>query len=89
MAKRKIPKGQLGDWADEFPEDVQEAADAYDRDYTSKTKATGKLNTAKDVLIDVMKANSLSRVRIRNGEKWLVVSATDKVTYTKPEETGD
>jgi len=87
MAKKKAtPKGQLGDWLEEVPEAVQEAADAYDKAHTAKSKADGKLNTAKERLIDTMKEHGTPRVRVRNGAKTLVLGATDKVTYEKPAE---
>lgn len=87
MAKKKaIPKGQLGDWGDEVPEDVQDAADAYDKAHTSKSKATAKLNSARDNLVENMRAGSIRRVRIRNGEKCLVVDSTDRIKYEKPGE---
>lgn len=87
MAKKKpVPAGQLGDWQEEIPEEVQRFADAYDAAHTAKSKASAKLNTAKDSLIESMKANGCSRVRIRNGEKFLELGATDKVSYKKPKE---
>lgn len=85
MAKRK-PKGQLGDWLDEVPEAVQDAADEYDKAHSAKTKAQGKLNTAKDTLIEKMREAGVKKVRIRNGEKILKLSEMDKITYAKPEE---
>lgn len=89
MAKRApkdVPVGQLGDWGDKYPEAVQTAADDYDKAHTAKGKAQGKLNTAKDNLIDRMKEHGVKRVRIRNGEKFLVVDSTDKIKYEKPAE---
>lgn len=87
MAKKKAPpKGQLGDWLDKIPAAVQTAADDYDKAHTTKSKAQGKLNTAKENLIAAMRANGVKKVRIRNGDKFLVVSAVDKVNYQKPEE---
>lgn len=87
MAKKKpTPKGQLGDWLEEVPEAVQEAADAYDKAHTAKSKASGKLNTAKESLIEKAKAHGCKRVPVRNGAKFLVISATDKVTYDTPKE---
>lgn len=89
MAKKRAkaaPVGQLGDWLEEIPEEVQKCADAYDSAHTAKSKAQGKLNTAKDSLIESMKANNCSRVRIRNGETFLELGATDKVSYKKPKE---
>ncbi len=85
MAKKK-PAGQLGDWLEDIPDEVQKAADAYDAAHTAKSKAAGKLNTAKDSLIESMKANDVRRVRIRNGEKFLVIDTKDGVKYEKPKE---
>jgi len=85
-AAKKTPKGQLGDWLDKVPEAVQEAADDYDKAHTAKSKAQGKLNTAKENLIAAMRAHGVRKVRIRNGDKFLVVSAVDKLTYEKPED---
>jgi hypothetical protein len=51
MAKKSAPKGQLGDWLEEVPEVVQNAADEFDKAHVAKGKASGKLNTAKEVLI--------------------------------------
>jgi hypothetical protein len=88
MAKKAkaIPAGQLGDWQDEIPEEVQKCADAYDSAHTAKSKAQAKLNTAKDSLIESMKANNCPRVRIRSGEKFLVLDVKDGVRYEKPKE---
>lgn len=86
MAKKLIPAGQLGDWQEEIPDEVQKAADAYDAAHTAKSKAYAKLNTAKDSLVESMKEHGVQRVRIRNGEKFLELGATDKVSYKKPKE---
>ena len=86
MAKKKPPAGQLGDWQDDVPEVVQSAADEYDKAHTAKNKSQGKLNTAKEVLIEKMLAHECKRVRIRNGEKILKLSEMDKITYEKPAE---
>lgn len=40
--KKKVPKGQLGDWLDEVPEDVQDASDNYVKAHTVKTIARGE-----------------------------------------------
>lgn len=88
MAKKRaaVPAGQLGDWQEEIPKRVQECADAYDAAHTAKGKASAKLNTAKDTLIEAMKENDIRRVRIRNGEKFLVLDVKDGVRYEKPKE---
>jgi len=83
MAKRQ-PKNQLGDWLEEVPDAVQDAADAYDKAHTAKSKADGKLNTAKERVIEQMKDHNCPRVRVRNGAKILVLASTDKVKYEKP-----
>lgn len=87
MAKRSI-NGQksLGDFADKYPEAVQTAADEYDKSHSAKSKAQGKLNTAKDNLVSAMKEHNCPRVRIRNGEKFLVIDSTDRIKYEKPAE---
>ena len=79
MAKKAVAKkGQLGDWLDEVPDAVQDAADEYDKAHTTaKSNAQGKLNTAKENLIENMRLHGIKKVRIRNGEKFLVVSARD------------
>lgn len=87
MAKnRVVPAGQLGDWQDEIPDEVQKCADAYDAAHTSKSKASANLTTAKDSLIESMKEHGVNRVRIRNGEKYLVLDIKDGVRYEKPKE---
>lgn len=86
-AAKKAPTGQLGDWLDKVPAAVQAAADDYDKAHTTKSKAQGKLNTAKENLIASMRANGVTKVRIRNGDKILVVNAMDKISYAKPDES--
>jgi hypothetical protein len=85
-AKQEAPTGQLGDWLEEIPPEVQKCADAYDAAHTAKSKAQAKLNTAKESLIDSMKEHGCKKVRIRNGEKFLELGATDKIAYKKPSE---
>lgn len=89
MAKKPPKNGEqqeLADWSDKYPEAVQEAADDYDKAHTAKSKAQAKLNTAKDVLVDKMQEHQIQRVRIRNGEKFLVIDSTDRIKYEKPAE---
>lgn len=84
--KAASKQGQLGDWLDKVPKHIQDAADEYDAAHRAKTKAQGKLNTAKEKLIEKMKKYKVPKVRVRNGEKWLRIDATDKVIYEKPQE---
>lgn len=85
-AQSEAPDGQLGDWLEKIPKRVQECADAYDAAHTAKGKASAKLNSAKDTLIEAMKEHEIQRVRIRNGEKFLVLDVKDGVRYEKPKE---
>ena len=88
MAKKKkqsSPKGQLGDWLEEVPEDVQDAADSYDKSHSAKSKADGKMNTARDALVDLMNKNKVLKVSIRNGAKKLVLTVNEKISYEKPD----
>lgn len=86
MAKKKPAKGQLGDWLDEIPEDVQAAADAYDKAHTDAQKAKAKFNTARETVITKMKDKKVNRVPIRNGEKFLVYRKKDGVVIKKPQD---
>lgn len=85
MAKKK-PRGQLGDWTDTIPEDVQEAADAYDSAHKAAQNAKAKFNSARDRVIEKMREKKIKRVPIRNGEKFLVYRAKDGVVIKKPQE---
>lgn len=91
MAKRSAKNGDglLGDWLDDVPEAVQEAADAYDKAHAAKTRADGKCNTAKENVIAAMKEHNVPKCRIRNGEKVLELSSMDKVRIRKPEASTD
>lgn len=80
----KAPKGQLGDWLDEIPDEVAEAAEAYDAAHTAAQKAKGELNTAKDNLIEKMVETGCKRCPIRNGEKYLELQEREAVKYAKP-----
>ena len=82
--KKKTQKGQLGDWLEEVPEDVQDAADAFDKSHSAKSKADGKMNTARDTLVDLMNKNKVTKVSIRNGAKNLVLKVNEKISYEKP-----
>lgn len=85
-ATKKPPKGQLGDWLDDIPESVAEAAEVYDRTHTAAQKAKGKLNAAKENLIAAMVETGCKRCPIRNGEKFLELEETEKVKFAKPRE---
>ena len=56
----------------------------YDKAHLARSKAAGKLNSAKDRLIEIAKKHKVNKVPIRNGAKDLVLDITDKITYEKP-----
>lgn len=74
------------EWVDQVPEAVQEAADAYDEAHGKHQKSKEKLNTAKERVIERMKETGCPRVKIRNGEKWLVLHDHETVKIEKPQE---
>ena len=81
-----IPDGLLGDWADEVPDPLQQAADEYDSLYQKAANATSKSNAAREKCIDLMKKHNINRVRIRNGKKHLTLSTADRLKIEKPKE---
>lgn len=88
-ATKDAPAGQLGNWLDDVPEEVQELADAYDKAHTAKSNALGKLNTARDNLIAKMKETGCKRCPIRNGDKFLELEQDAKVRIKKPKDKQD
>ena len=73
----------LGDMVPEVPEDVQERADAYASALRKLGGAKGKLNTAKEVLIQAMKDADISEVKIYSGNKRIVLTAKDTLKIKK------
>lgn len=87
MADRKTAKqATMGFEDDPPPEEVQEAADEYVAALTKANKARGNLNTAKDNVIDLMKLNKISRLKVQNGAKILELSVNEKVLLKKVKE---
>jgi len=92
MAKKKTkpkpgtPAGQLADWLDEIPGEVQAAADVYEKAMSAKNKSTGKFNTSRDNLIDAMKSTGCKRCPIRGGASVIELVEDDKVRVKKREE---
>ncbi len=67
-----VPAGQLGDWLEKVPAEVQEAADEYVGFKREKQKAHESMNAARDRCIKKMKEHGVPKVRIDDGEKYLV-----------------
>lgn len=87
MAKKtKVPDGQLADWQEEVPEAVQDAVDEYVKSLRIKNKATEKLNSRKEVVIETMKEHDVDHVRIDEGKKVLMLSEMDILKIEKAKE---
>ncbi len=80
---------ELNDWANDYPAEVIEAADKFDKAHTEHQKTKGKLNTAKQTLIDAMEEHECERVQIRNGEKYLQHEERDVIKFDKPKAASD
>ncbi len=79
----EIPKGQLGDWGDKIPKDVQDAADEYIQSLREANKARENKNAAEDRCKLAMRANGIERIRIDEGGKFLVVEDVVKLKTQK------
>lgn len=89
MAKKAAgPQGTLGDWQDQVPKAVQEAADLYSQALVAKGKAHGKFNSAKDSLIELMKSNKCLKVRVsyKDSEKIIELEELQNLKLRKPKE---
>ena len=78
-ASGEVPPGQLGDWLDEVPENVQAAADEYEKAHREYQNKKAALNTAKENVIALMRESGCKRCSVRNGEKVLVYDTSEKV----------
>lgn len=79
---KSIPEGQLGDWMDEVPEDVQKAGDDYYKARQELAKATSKRDARKDQFIAAAREHGVEKVRIHvpgKPDKVLVVGKKDTI----------
>ena len=69
----------------EIPAPLQECCDVYSKALTSANRAKGKLNTAKDNAIALMRDEGIERVRVQTdkGEKFLTLTNEDKLRLVK------
>jgi hypothetical protein len=83
MAKQKTLNDE---WTDKIPKKVEEAAEEYDKLHTQAQKLKGKLNTAKQNIIDAMVETGCKRCPVRNGEKFIQFEEKDSVKFEKPKQ---
>ena len=69
----------------EVSEPIQDCCDAYSKALTAANRAKGKLNTAKDNAIAMMREEGIERVRVQTdkGEKFLTLTNEDKLRLVK------
>lgn len=79
----EIPKGQLGDWRDKVPKEVQDAVDEYMQLYRDANKARLLKNAAEDRCKAVMREHGVERVPIDELGKYLVASEITKLKTQK------
>lgn len=91
LEEGEVPAGQLGDWKEVLPKEVQDAVDDYVECMRETNEARGRKNAAKDKCIDMMEANEIERVPIDDGGKFLVCEnvrklKTEKIKHPKEDE---
>lgn len=86
MAQQEFSDADGETWGDKVPQAVQDAADAYEKALKAKNKAAGNFNTAKDNIIAQMKEHGVTKVRVRDGSKYLEMSVDEKVKLHKIKE---
>jgi hypothetical protein len=92
MARQRSLETEDGEILKPAPKVVQNAADEYASALRRLGSAKGKMNTAKDVLIDAMKKVDITVVEIDEGNKRIVLSEKDTLKIKKvktPDVGGD
>jgi len=87
----EVPAGQLGDWKEVLPKEVQDAVDEYVECMRETNEARGRKNAARDKCIEMMEAHEIERVPIDDGGKFLVCESvqklkTEKIKHPKEDE---
>lgn len=67
-----IPPGQLGDWKEVLPKEVQDAVDKYIEAMREANALREQKNAAKLACIEAMQNHEIERVKIDDGGKYLV-----------------
>ena len=83
MGRQQSLSTEDGDVLPAPPKAVRDAADAYASALRRAGNAKGKMNTAKEVLIDAMKKADIKSVDIDEGNKRIALSETDTLKIKK------
>lgn len=91
LEEGEVPPGQLGDWKEVLPKEVQDAVDDYVECMREANEARGRKNAARDKCIEMMEAHEIERVPIDDGGKFLVCEnvqklKTEKIKHPKEDE---
>ena len=71
------------DWVDEIPEEVQIKVDEYLQCMRAKNKAAEKFRNAKEACQETMLEHGIKRLRVDNGETWLIAEDAVKLKTKK------
>lgn len=88
MAKKRVQPGGIqpplnNEWADQFPEEVNQAADDYLKKMRAKNKLAEQERAARDRCIEVMKEHGVPKMPIDDGKSWLICEDTNRLKTTK------
>lgn len=91
LEEGEVPPGQLGDWKQVLPKEVQDAVDEYVEAMRESNEASGRKTAARDKCIEMMEAHEIERVEIDDGGKFLVCERvqklkTEKIKHPKEDE---
>jgi hypothetical protein len=79
----EAPDGQLGDWLDQIPEEVQNAGEKYATAREAFNRAKSQMDGAKEVLIDTMEEHGVKRFPFRDGQKVFELDESTTVKIKK------
>ena len=84
-----IPAGQLGDWKEVLPKEVQDAVDKYIDAMRESNAMREQKNAAKEACIEAMSNHEIERVRIDEGGKYLVCESVMRLKTESAKGQGD
>jgi hypothetical protein len=84
--EESVPPGQLGDWREKIPPEVQRATDEYVSSLREANKAKEAMNNAKSNCLAVMDEYDIDSVPIDEGGKRLVRFSEMKLKTKKAED---
>lgn len=78
-----VPDGQLGDWLDRIPEEVQDAGEEYAKATETFNRAKTKRDQKKENLVELMLEHDVRRFPYRDGKKVFELDETQTVKIKK------